>query len=201
MADSIIANNLPTNGVAFWGMYLNGHWPTYYHRIPPPNIRPIRISINAATFGDVYDVESGDLRPQDVPAALHVNPSATIYASLSGWQFVREICNAARIAIPPWWAAVPGYRGLYPGSVASQNRTIGGCDISDVADYWPGIDPRKEEDMPYVAVESGGTKQYLVDGNMKVYIPDEQPDSANLVARFGAPIQLSAAFLASIPNA
>ena len=206
MADSINVYNLPV-GFDFWAMYVNGSWPTYYHsRAVPEGTKIVTISINAETYANVYDVEYGDLTPDDVPKALQQNPKATIYASRNTWQEVKAVCAQHGIPLPPWWAAVPGYGGLYPGSIATQSATINGYDLSYVDDYWPGYDapqsqPQGDTTMPYVAEETPGTRQYLIDGNTKLYIPDGQPDSANLINRFGQPVLLSPQFLATIPDA
>ena len=210
MADSIDVNALPVD-VDIWAMYVNGKWPTFNmppRKLPPgKTIRVLTISIDAETYAGAYDVERYDLKPENVPRALQTNPHATIYASIDMWQQVKNVCAENGLKLPPWWAAVPGFHALYPGSIATQYETIDGYDLSVVADYWPGFDipqatqPQGDTTMPYVAEETPGTRQYLIDGNTKLYIPDGQPDSANLINRFGQPVLLSPQFLATIPDA
>jgi hypothetical protein len=91
----------------------------------------------------------------------------------------------------------------FPGIAAPSDASIFNGTIEDLiqAIGWGKVTPNQEVDMPYVAIEAGGTAQYLVDGNKKLYIPDTVPDSKNLVARFGQPVPLSKQFLAAMPDA
>lgn len=143
--------------------YVNGLYVTYPHM--PAGPTPISISVSLGATAQVFDYESGDLTPQQYPDAYLLNPRHTAYASGDYWTQIKAV--AARVGLPlvPWWAAHPGPMELYPGSVATQYGQAFGCDLSIVADYWPGIDPPigKEDEMRIVRNTKTG-REYLMAG-------------------------------------
>ena len=162
--DAIHPANIPTNAQGVAG-YIDGRyawsaadWARFPHSVK------VRIAVFSATNdGHVLDVEPGCSTPANAPGwvvrrrAAGVDP--TVYCSLSQWPVVRAAFAAAKVAQPHWWvAAYPGNGpNLYPGAVAHQYANPGPVDISVVADYWPGIDPKHtptpEVDMPLTQAE------------------------------------------------
>lgn len=143
--------------------YINGAYVTYPHL--PRGPKPISISVSLRNSAQVFDYERGDLQPGNYPAAYLLNPRHTAYASRSYWAEIKTV--AARVGLPlvPWWAARPGPMELEPGSVATQYGQAFGCDLSIVADYWPGIDPPigKEDEMR-VVINTSTKREYLMAG-------------------------------------
>lgn len=162
--DAVDPNHIPKDAQMVGG-YLGGHWPTFPRLLTMfPNAVHVPIAINAGKVG-VYDCESGDLTPQQLLACVvrdrkqGLDPSA--YASTYVWTAqIKPVFAAARVLLPWWWEA--HYDGIAalssdPRAVAKQytngqtplnapNR-VPGCDTSVVADYWPGIDPPRGDDM------------------------------------------------------
>jgi hypothetical protein len=100
--------------------------------------------------GQVCDVESGDLTPEQAVrwvgmrrASGLANP--TVYCSISAWPYVAAAFINAGVAQPNWWLA--GYddvpeipAGAIGKQYANAPLTGGHYDLSVVADHWPGVD-------------------------------------------------------------
>ena len=155
MYDAITPSNIPVTAQMVAG-YVDGRyawmaadWARFPHSVK------VRIAVFSSTDdGHVLDVEPGCSTPASAPGwvqrrrAHGVDP--TVYCSLSQWPVVRAAFAAAHVAEPHWWvAAYPGNGpNLYPGSVAHQWQNPGPVDISVVADYWPGVDPKPVAPRP-----------------------------------------------------
>ena len=193
MADSTSAQALDTvPDVDMIAGYVNGAWPTAT-QVTRKDVPLITISIDAGTFADVYDVESGDLTPQDVPRALRTNPNAVIYCSRYTWDDVKRALG--NVPLPPWWAAVPGYNALYPGSIATQYMQRNGCDISIVSPVWqvPTVHANTEGEDPLMFIlDTSNGKEYLRAPGAKSFVYVGLPsDSQELTKAYGNPIPLS----------
>lgn len=149
MYDSITPGNIPASATMVAG-YVDGHWaniPAMRKRFPHATV--VTIAVAHGTRAMVADVENGDMSPasavewardtmHDVP-----NTELTIYANTSTWPSVKAAFKAAGVALPQWWAAhYTGKPHLEPGSIATQYADPGPYDLSLVADYWPGVDPK-----------------------------------------------------------
>lgn len=117
----------------------------------------VRISGDASIDANVLDMEAGAAAYSDAPGWLARNPTGALYFSLSAWSQVEAALQNAGIdpAAPPKWVA--WYNGVaslsdvsyIPNVVAKQYSDPGGCDLSVVVDYWPGVDPVEGgTDMP-----------------------------------------------------
>ena len=197
MADSTSAQALDTvPDVNMIAGYVNGKWPSA-KQVTRKDVPLITISIDAVTFADVYDVESGDLTPQDVPRALQTNPDGIIYSSRASWDDVKRVLDTARpnMPYPPWWAAVPGYNALYPGSIATQYMQRNGCDISIVSSMWkiPSVHTNTTgEGYPMFILDTSNGREYVRAPGAKTFIyVGLGSDSIALTSKYGAPIPLS----------
>jgi len=119
----------------------------------------VRIALFGATNdGHVIDVEKSS---QWTPAQLvdwaqrrraaGVDP--TVYMNRVTWPFVRQAFQAAGVHEPHYWlATLDGARPWQPGVVAIQyagSALSGGhFDLSDVLDYWPGVDSTPVSPLP-----------------------------------------------------
>jgi len=207
--DAIHPANIPTNAQGVAG-YVDGRyawsatdWARFPHSVKA------RIAVFSATNdGHVLDVEPGCSTPANAPGwvvrrrAAGVDP--TVYCSLSQWPVVRAAFVAAKVAQPHWWvAAYPGNGpNLYPGSIAHQYANPGPVDISVVADYWPGVDPKPvptltptpevnmtitQADAEHIAAEvwrydQAGTKPQAWGFLQKAAVPPAPPIDVNALA-------------------
>ena len=149
MYDSVTAKNIPTNAQMVAG-YVDGlyKWTTADWARFPHAVK-VRIAVFAHTNdGHVLDVEDGNATPAQAPAWVMMRRvkgvDPTVYCSFSLWSKVRQAFITAKVREPHYWiAAYPGNGAkLYLGSVAHQYANPGPVDISVVADYWPGVDPK-----------------------------------------------------------
>jgi len=159
MYDAITPANIPVTAQMVAG-YVDGKyawtaasWARFPHSVKA------RIAVFSSTNdGHILDVEAGCSSPANAPGwvvrrrAKGIDP--TVYCSLSAWPTVRTAFHNAGVTEPHWWiAAYPGNGpNLYPGAVAHQYANPGPVDISVVADYWPGVDPKPAP----VTVSRGG---------------------------------------------
>lgn len=163
--DAITPSNIPTSAQMVAG-YIDGRyawtaaeWARFPHSVKA------RIAVFSSTNdGHILDVEPGCSTPGNAPGWVMRRRKAgidpTVYCSLSAWPTVRAAFRNAGVAEPHWWiAAYPGIGAvLYGGSIAHQYANPGPVDVSVVADYWPGVDPKSttptpEVDMPLTAAE------------------------------------------------
>ncbi len=147
MFDAVTVANLPEGGDLYAG-YIDGRYANVdAMQARFPDKRVVRIAVFAGTpGGEVYDVENGDLTPDQVPGVLKRERAAgrypTMYVNLSNWQACRDACAANGLTEPPWWVAHYTQQAhLESGSVATQYGDPGPYDASLVEDFWPGIDP------------------------------------------------------------
>jgi hypothetical protein len=157
MYDSVTPSAIPTNAALVAG-YVDGRyawsgaeWARFPHSVK------VRIATRASTNdGHVLDVEQGDATPTQATRwvvmrrAAGVDPS--VYCNASTWPSVRAAFESAGVAPPHYWIAhYDGLTAIPSGAVAKQYndppRSGGNYDISAVADYWPGIDPKVVPDM------------------------------------------------------
>lgn len=144
MYDATNLDGLPVGGNLYAG-YVGGKYNTYHILlIRYANTLCVSIAINDAEDAMVLDVEKGDATPEEAPAWAERQRARgqipTVYCNRSTLPSVEAEFKALNVAPPCYWIAAPGYAGLYPGSVATQNVFAGTYDQSTVADFWPGID-------------------------------------------------------------
>ena len=201
MADSTNAQALDTvPDVDAIAGYINGRWPTA-SQITRKDIPLVTISITAEAYADVYDVESGDLTPEDVPRALQTNPNGIIYCALYTWDSVKGVLSGIDGPRPSWWAAIPGYNALYPGSIATQYMQRNGCDISIVArPFWTPPQPstRDEEIAMFILDTSNGKEYFRPTGGKSFVYVGLTADSQALTKAYGTPIPLSHDFVTGL---
>lgn len=162
MYDSVSASAIPTDADIVAG-YVDGayvwsdsDWARF------PRSRKVRIAVFSDTNdGHVLDVEQGNATPAEAPGWVldrrRAGVDPTVYCSLSIWTDLRNAFTHANVAQPHWWIAHYDNVVTIPvGAVAKQyaDDTMVGqhYDLSAVADYWPGVDPkpfnsREDDDM------------------------------------------------------
>ena len=147
MYDAIYPDKAPKDGQIYAG-YIDGNpnWRSYnYFKKLYPQALVVSISVTGALSANVYDVESGNLLPQDVVPILKRERAAgnnpTIYCNLSNHDTIISDILAAGLSQPPYWIAHYTEQSHFePGSVATQWGSESGYDVSTVADFWPGVD-------------------------------------------------------------
>jgi hypothetical protein len=176
--------------------YVNGLYQTYPHI--PAGPTPISISVSLKATAQVFDYEGGDLQAYQYPQAYLLNPRHTAYASRSVWAQIKAVAARVGLPLPPWWAARPGAMELEPESVATQYGQAFGCDLSIVADYWPGIDPIPPMNKgAKVLLFQDSTGIYFLTGAGNVHVPTV-PDVQALEAKGVPLVPVSDAFGAAL---
>lgn len=185
MYDSDVASDIPADAQLVAGyvdIWTAADWARF------PNAVKVRIARNVNESGDVLDVESGDAQPSQAPSwvlwqrnSFHADP--TIYVSESAWQSVRDAFAAQHVPEPHYWIAsyqLPNDPSIPAGAIAHQYASPsygsgGHWDLSNVVDYWPGVDPEpqpppplEEESVSLVIIatqnpQGQSTGAYLVD--------------------------------------
>lgn len=158
MYDSTTAADLPGDAGMVAG-YVDGlyrwsdaDWGRFPHAVK------VRIAVFATTDdGHVLDVEKGNATPAQAPGWVAMRRRAgvdpTVYCARSAWATLQAAFSTARVAAPHWWVADwTGSPHLPAGAVACQwaDSVLTGhhYDTSEVADYWPGVDPRPPAPAP-----------------------------------------------------
>lgn len=123
-----------------------------------PTAVKVRIAIFASVNdGHVLDVEQGDATPAQAPGWVAMRRRAgvdpTVYCNASTWPQVRSQHTLQGVPQPHYWIArYDGDPTIPAGAVAKQyadpaKHGAGHFDLSIVADYWPGVDTPKENDV------------------------------------------------------
>jgi hypothetical protein len=154
MYDAITATDIPAGATL-----IAGYGDGYYNNVSAfkarfPHATVVEIAVFASDdLGVVLDVENGDASPAQAPGwaqmrrAAGVDPS--VYCNTSTWPLVRSAFQSAGVAEPHYWVAqYDGDPTIPTGAVAKQYADQNLYDLSSVADYWPGVDPKE----PNVAV-------------------------------------------------
>jgi len=173
MYDAITPSRIPNNAIMVAG-YVNGKWPSYPELVTLfPHATHVSIAVSADATADVLDVEQFDATPEEAPAwcsrMRNLKRIPTVYMNLATWAQVMHAFTTQKINQPNYWIA--DYTGKsnilvgVDGVVAVQFQNTPGYDISQVVDYWPGID-NPEDEMP--------TAQEVADAilNKKVTVKD-----------------------------
>lgn len=126
-----------------------------------PGAIKVRIACFSTTnAGTVLDCEPGNCTPAEsvdwvlMRRAAGVDP--TVYCNLLdpnvGLPAVRAAFKARGVAEPHYWVAHYPADGSVPpipdGAIGIQYTDTGSYDLSIVADYWPGIDPKPAPAVP-----------------------------------------------------
>jgi hypothetical protein len=150
MYDSTTATDIPVSAQIVGG-YVDGlyrwsdaDWARF------PNAVKVRIAVFRPTDdGHVLDVESGNATPAEsvdwvlMRRAAGMDPS--VYMNESTWPQVRQAFQARGVAEPHYWVAiwdnVPEFiAGAVAKQYANSSQAGGHYDLSEVADFWPGVD-------------------------------------------------------------
>lgn len=153
--DAIEPKNMPKDGDGYLG-YDDGNWPDAAEEATMFPGKVIgKITTNPAhNYGSIGDgPPDNGTWPQwvgwvEMRRAAGEDP--TINTNTSNWDSGKEAFREANVPDPHWWIAhylnsPPDLKNLPPipdGAVALQCYDYGGYDISVVADYWPGVDPK-----------------------------------------------------------
>jgi hypothetical protein len=148
MYDACNPENIPADAAMVAGYLFGGcQWsPAAWDRFPDAvKVRICTVAGNNA--GEVLDVERGDATPSDavnwVARARGRGQIPTVYVSQSNVDQVLADCTLHEVAAPQIWVAQwDGVSDVPAGTVAKQyaSEVAKGYDLSDVADYWPGVD-------------------------------------------------------------
>jgi hypothetical protein len=212
MYDGVTASRLPTAATMVAG-YVDGRyrwsaadWNRFPHAVK------VRMAVFSSTDdGHVLDVEPGNATPaQSVDWVLMRRRSGldpSVYMNASTWDSVRAAFRARAVPEPHYWVAhFDNVAAIPAGAVAKQyysNDSLG-YDLSVVADYWPGVDPRpvttlKEPEMILNRI-SDSVEVWALSGSLYWHVADIQSLSAYKKA--GVPeIMISPAEHQSILNA
>ena len=169
MYDGVTASSLP-RGAALVAGYVDGlyKWSALDWALFPGSIK-VRIAVFASTNdGHVLDCEQGNATPAEsvdwVLMRRRAGVDPTVYCGRNTWwPQIRASFQARGVPEPHYWVA--DYPGTYPtipdGAIGLQYRDAGPYDLSIVADYWPGIDPPPEADMPLTIDEMNAVAQII----------------------------------------
>lgn len=230
MYDGVNAEGPPAAGAQLVAGYVDGDWPSYVAlTVRFPHLIHVGVAVSALfNGGTVLDVETGDATAKEAVSWVLMRRLAgvdpTVYCAMSTWAAVKAAFTSRGVAQPHYWVAdysLGNNPAIPAGAVALQYTDRSGYDVSVVADYWPGIDPRPapppspiapanplETDMPYLisvtkdptmpneATPSAGI--FTVDGGTVVHV--DGPSLAALTARFGAPVVVSPAYYDALLN-
>jgi len=200
MYDGVTATRLPVSA-ALVGGYVDGlyawsasDWARFPHSVK------VRIAVFPSTNdGHVLDVEPGDATPaQSVDWVLMrraAGTDPTVYMNTSTWPTVRAAFSARGVAEPHYWVAAYDDNAVIPaGAIGKQyyNNNDLGYDLSVVADYWPGVDP-KPTPSPTVSQENemilhtitGSPEVWALSGSLYWHVVD--PNSQQSYLRAGVP--------------
>jgi hypothetical protein len=162
MYDSTNLDDIPTTATMV-ASYIDGkfvqkseQWARF------PNAQKITIACFPGTTGaDVYDVETGDLKPSDCPGVWLRERAAgrepACYVNRSNWPQVIYAFHISNIPPPKrfWVSTLDCVEILEPGSDATQwagsNCSGGHYDLSIVADSWPEANMTQQEFDAFVA--------------------------------------------------
>jgi hypothetical protein len=169
MYDSVRPEAIPRNAQVVAG-YVDGayawtgaEWGLF------PNAVHVTISAVGVALADVVDVEVGCVWPVEkaVPWVLRARAAGIDPTVYCNWQNdlhrVRAAFDVAGVAQPHYWVAKYDGRPEVPaGTVGKQyaapeSGAPGHYDISSVADFWPGVDDRGEEDMAPITEADANT--------------------------------------------
>jgi hypothetical protein len=169
MYDSVSASTLPSGCLLVAG-YVNGAYENVAEmeaRFPHATVVPVTVTA-AFDGGTVLDVETGDATPVEAPAWVQMRRAAgvdpSVYCDESTWPAVQQSFAAAGVAPPHYWIASYDNDPAIPaGAVAKQYASNDYYDTSSVAEYWPGVDPIPEEDMPLNAADEAAIKSIVTE--------------------------------------
>lgn len=152
MYDSVTVNAIPL-GAAMVGGYVDGLYANMNAmKARFPKAVHVEIAVSSHTdAGHVLDVETGNATPAEsvswVQTRRRAGADPSVYCNSSVLPAVVAAFHAAGVAAPHFWVAHwDNAPTLINGAVAKQyaNPTFTGheYDLSVVADYWPGVDPK-----------------------------------------------------------
>jgi hypothetical protein len=212
MYDGVDATKLPVSAKLVGG-YVDGlykwsasDWARFPHSVK------VRIAVFRETNdGHVLDVEPGNATPAQsvgwvlMRRAAGIDP--TVYMNSSTWPAVRDAFRARGVAQPHYWVAdYDGVTTIPAGAIGKQyyNNNALGYDLSVVADYWPGVDPkpvpappRHREDDMIIHDITGSPEVWALSGSLYWHVAD--PTTLAHYVKVGIPrVTVSAAEHANI---
>src|SRR5579864_138190 len=105
--------------------------------------------------GQIIDVERFDISPQQAPGEVQrrrdVGIDPTVYVSFNAWAGVRQIFQALNVTEPHYLVADYDNNPTIPQDAIGkqyQNSPLSGghYDVSNVVEFWPGVDSKSMED-------------------------------------------------------
>lgn len=149
--DAVTLSNIPANPEMV-GCYADGLYKNEAEarsRFPHAIIVPIAVSAGYNSVSvKVLDVENGDATPGQAPGWVQrqraIGGGDSVYCNVSALPSVLSAFHAAGVAPGPIWVAhYDGVATIPAGAIAKQYLgDYNGYDLSIVADYWPGVDPK-----------------------------------------------------------
>ena len=153
MYDAVTVGNIPQSATMVAG-YVDGNYktvPALRRRFPKAKIVTITV-LGGDLTANVVDIETGDCTPASGVAwakrRLAAGYHPTLYMNASTWPAVKaEVHRQGLDGKVSYWVAQYDNHPVIPaGAVAKQYIDHGphgeNVDISVVADYWPGVDPK-----------------------------------------------------------
>lgn len=172
MYDALNPHNIPV-GAEMVASYIDGEnapaagWESLF-----PNAVIVKIT-RLATTNDGHVLDAGDngVTAAEALAWVRLRRSSgadpAVYTNRSLWPAQRAVFVSAGEPEPHWWLAVPGGDlAQYPACVAVQVGFLGGYDVSQVADHWPGVDSGVQPAPEPQPEPTGGTYTVVAGDSM-----------------------------------
>jgi len=172
----------------------DAHWARF------PRATRVRIAVFADTDdGVVLDCEQGNCTPAEsvdwVLTRRKAGVDPTVYCGRNTWwDDIRAAHRARGVPEPHYWVADYAVSQTNPqipaGAIALQYTDTGSYDLSVVADYWPGVDPKplprppQEHDM-ILHVITGSSEIWALSGSLYWHVAD--PASLTAYKAAGVP--------------
>ena len=193
MYDAVTVADLPADStmVAGYADGLYANMPALAARFP--NALRVSIAVTASLDdAQVLDVENGNATPAEAPGWVLMRRRSgadpSVYCDASTWPAVQEAFTAAGVAPPHYWiASYDGDPAIPVGAVAHQYASNSSYDTSSVAEYWPGVDPTPEDDMPLTTADAELVVSTLLNSvlpDVGVTNPDGSPATRTVAEYF-----------------
>lgn len=174
MYDSTVARDIP-DGIAANALvagYVDGDFLTFPHLHEEfPHHRRVSITVTGRLSANVIDCEAGNVSPAQAAHWAHgehsVGRHPTIYMPESMWGACKAAVQATGLNPAhdvSWWVAWYDHDGIPDGAVACQNvegTRAHHWDVSDVRDYWPGVDPPHKHTEPATHTDDNWTAHMI----------------------------------------
>lgn len=166
--------------------YIDGRYVTVPQLLARfPNAQVVRITVTGIAGAHVADVENGDLTPEQgaawAAAEVRAHRKPSIYCNASTWPAVRAALaqQLAGGSVYFWIADYDNDPTIPAGAIAKQYSTnvAANLDTSNVAAYWPGVDPHPPtgDDMAALMQIHGKPDVWFIAGQppTRWHVPDQ----------------------------